>query len=124
MKTLILLFILAFLPSCIGGGSVLCEAGKAAASVVAVGISAELACSNIAAIKTSLEEKLEATNICESTETKALNKSAIGLVICAPLIEGVFAGGISQLPKDWGCTGGGSIAELKAKLIASCQNAI
>lgn len=121
-KNLFLLLALVVVTNCTGGKKVLCDTGKVAASVVAIGISTELACTNTAAITTTLQEKLEATSICEEPAAKSL--SPIGAIICAPLIEGVFAGGISQLPKEWGCTGTGSIVELKAKLIASCQKAI
>lgn len=97
----------------------ICETGKVGAAVVAVKISEELACSNVDAIKADLEAKLIDLKVCE---VKA--KSALGDAICGPMVEGLFVGGISQLPAAWNCTGGELAAELKAKLIAACEKAL
>ncbi len=110
--------------SCTIGKKVLCDAGKATAAVVAVSIGTELACTHPEAIRASLEEKLFDTKICEKPEVEKM-LTPIGSLVCAPLIEGVFAGGVAQLPPEWGCTGsGGTLSELKARLIASCIKAI
>lgn len=102
----------------------LCEAGKTAATVVATQLSVELSCSNMEAIKADMEEKLVKANICEKPEegTVAI-KSAVGDAICAPVIEGFFSGAVTQLPAEWGCTGGPLADEAKAKLIAACSKA-
>lgn len=107
----------------------LCDTGKTAATIVAAQVSTELACSNVAAVKASIEEKLISLKICEAVKPgeNGANllgaKSAIGEALCTPVIEGLFAGGLTQLPKDWGCTGGELAADAKAKLIAACSKA-
>lgn len=124
LKNLVLFSILSLAASCTGSsGKVLCDAGKVTAGVVAVGIGTELACTNVEAIKLTLQEKILGTSVCDSKD-KSLNRSAVGSIVCAPLIESVFAGGLAQIPKEWGCTGGASITELKAKLIESCVKSI
>lgn len=110
----------------------LCDTGKTAASIVAAQVSVELSCQNVDAIKTDIENKLISLKICEAAAAKTEASAAKGLVstqsvvaeaLCTPVIEGLFAGGVSQLPSAWGCTGGPLAAEAKAKLIAACSKA-
>lgn len=112
--------------------SKICSAGKTAATIVAHQVSQDLACTNTDAIKASIEERLISLKICQAAEEKLAEgakqglisaKSAIGDALCAPVIEGLFAGGLTQLPQEWGCTGGTLAAEAKAKLIAECSKA-
>ena len=92
-----------------------CDAGKAAAAVVASQIANELGCSNVSSIRADLEAKLVDAKMCEA-------KSAIGAAaICTPVIEGIIAGATTQLPPSWGCSGGPLAADLKDKLIAACS---
>ena len=105
-----------------------CDASKLAASVVAIQASTELSCKNVDAIKATLEAKLIEAKVCElpaATPAQGIvAQSTVGETLCAPLVEGLFAGGISQLPKEWECTGGTLALEAKAKLIAACVKAI
>ena len=104
---------------------VLCGAGKTTASVVAVVAATELACKNIAAIQADLEKKLVDIKVCEIKEEKSLEaKSAVGDIICAPIVNSLFAGAIAQLPANWECTGGQITEDVKAKLIASCLKSL
>ena len=105
--------------------AVVCETGKAAATIVSVQIAAELSCSNAAAIKATIEEKLMSLKVCEKPEENAIAaKSVVGNLVCGTVVEGLFVGGMSQLPTEWGCTGGPLVAEAKAKMIEACQKAL
>lgn len=131
LKTLFSLIILAFLMGCTSSGgtanTVLCDAGKATASVVATGISTALSCSNVAAITATLQTKLQATSICQATSSTSAaftQKSVVGNLICPPVINSLFSGGLSQIPPEWGCTGGATLSTLQATLIATCEKSI
>lgn len=133
ITALFAVFTLVLAPGCTkqevkeGAKQLLCDSGKAAATVVAVQITAELSCSNIAAIKASIEEKLISLKVCEKPEEKGegiVAKSAVGNLVCGTVVEGLFAGGMSQLPKEWGCTGGPLLTEAKIKIIEACKTAL
>lgn len=107
---------------------VLCDTGKAAATVMSLQVATELSCKNSAAIKASIEEKLVSLKICEKAEDakrerNMMAKSALGDALCAPVVAALFANGINSLPKEWECSGGALAEDAKAKLIAACSNA-
>lgn len=123
MRYLLLVFMsLTFLSGCTKEQvkDKLCDAGKAAATVLAPMAATELKCSNTDAIKASIEKKLVDLKVCD-----AKVQSPLGEALCAPVINGLFLGAVSQLPSEWGCTGDGPMAEeAKAKLIAACAKAL
>ena len=111
----------------------ICDGAKTASAIVAAQVSIELACSNVDAIKKSIEDKLAEGKICVKAEEQKVADATVaakggmqlmGVIsdaLCTPVIEGMFAGGIQQLPKDWGCTGGQMATDFKAKMIAACS---
>ena len=109
-----------------GAQVVLCEAGKTASTVVAVQLALELGCSDTAAIKASLEEKLVSMKVCEKKDEAVgfAAKSVIADAFCGPVVETLFAGGVAQIPPEWKCNGGQLVAEAKAKVIAACQKSL
>jgi hypothetical protein len=104
-----------------------CDTAKMASTIVAAQVSAELACKNLAAVKQTIEDKLVEIKVCEAVvpaQNGAMGaKSLLGEALCAPVIEGIFKGGISQLPKEWECSGGKLADEAKAKLVSACAKA-
>ena len=79
----------------------LCDTGKTVAAGVSTQLATELSCSNVDAIKASIEEKLVSLKVCESAEKKEesvgiVAQSTLGDVVCAPLVEGILAGAVSS----------------------------
>ena len=105
----------------------ICDAGKAATAVVAVQVSNELSCKNVAAIKATLEAKVLEIKACEKPAQPVVGvaaKSVVGDLLCAPLINAIFAQGIAQFPKEWECTGDKLADTQKAKLIENCLKSL
>lgn len=122
MKKLILLA-LVLTASC--SKDSLCDTGKVVSGVVAAQVGSQLSCSNIDAVKADIDKQLIKLNVCEEKPVAAVaTKGAVGDVICKPLIDALFGAGISQIPSEWGCTGGPLADEAKAKLVEACTNAI
>jgi len=105
-----------------------CDLGKTATSLVAAQISTSLECKNLDAVKADIEKKLVDLKICEAkpeaTAQTMAAKSAIGDVICKPVIDGLTAGLIGQIPKAWECSGGSVTEDLKLKLLEACNKAL
>lgn len=99
-----------------------CDLGESAASLVAAQIATTLECKNLSAVKTDVEKKLVDLKICEKKEQAA--KSAIGDLICKPVIDGMVSGLVGQIPKTWECTGGQISEDLKTKLVEACNKAL
>lgn len=101
-----------------------CEAGKTAATIVSAQVAVELSCQNEGAIRAAIEQKLVEAKVCEKPAEGAISTmGVVGEALCTPVITGLFAGGVSQIPAEWGCTGGKLADEAKAKLIALCSKA-
>ena len=78
-----------------------CDLGKTAATLVATQVATELSCKNVDAIKADIEAKLVESKLCEKAEEQKsmMLKSVIGDAICGPVVEGLFAGALTQLPE-------------------------
>lgn len=107
---------------------VLCDTGKTAAGFVSTTIAVQLECKNQDAIRADVEAKLVDLKICEAPkpapEGKVGIQSAIGDVICKPVIDGLVAGLLTQIPSKWECSGGKVTDDLKLKLLAACSKAL
>ncbi len=102
-----------------------CETAKVASTIVAAQVALELSCKNVGAIVADMEKSLVEAKVCEkSEEAKLAARSAIGEVVCAPMVDVLFAGVLAKIPSSWECTGGSLAAEAKAKLLAACSKAI
>lgn len=107
---------------------VLCETGKTAASLLSAQVAVQLECKNIDAIKADIEKKLVDLKVCEApapAPTGALStKSVIGDALCKPVVEGLIAGLLTQVPAAWECTGGKLTDDAKLKLFEACAKAL
>lgn len=107
----------------------LCDAGKTAAGIVAAQVSVELDCKNVDAVRADIEKKLLESKICEKkaepVEGAQLMKAAsvVGDAICTPVVDGLLAGLLTQVPAAWECSGGKVAEDVRLKLIASCSKA-
>lgn len=103
-----------------------CDTAKTAAAIVAAQTAVELGCKNVDAIKADLEKKLVDGKVCEPVpETGLLSaKSAVGTLVCPPVIDGLFAGALTQIPASWECTGGPLVSDIRTKLIDACTKAL
>lgn len=106
---------------------VLCDTGKTAAGFVSTTIAVQLDCKNQDAIRADVEAKLVDLKICEAPKPEA-NKigalSVVGDAICKPVIDGLVAGLLTQIPSKWECSGGKVTDDLKLKLYAACSKAL
>lgn len=112
------------------GNTIACTIQESVVVATTAAVVTELSCSNSAAIKTYLTAQADKLKICkkeEETPVTAMGvtaKSAIGDLICAPMVETLAVGALATIPAEWGCTGGQMTAEVKAKLLAACQKAL
>lgn len=106
-----------------------CDSAKTVAGVVASQAAVQLDCKNVDVIRADIDKKLVDLKICELTATPPVAgtisvKSAIGDVVCKPLVEGLVGGALTQVPATWGCAGGPVTDVVKTKLIEACQKAL
>lgn len=105
-----------------------CEVSKGVSSLVAANIASLLTCKNVDAISAALDAELAKTKICEASAQKSLavveTQSAIGLIICEPVINALSTGVLAQLPASWECSGGPLTDGVRAKLLEACQKAL
>lgn len=105
--------------------STVCDAGKVASGLVAVQVAANLDCKQIDLVKADIEKKLVDLKICEAPTptTTVMAVNAIGDAICKPVIDGLVAGLLTQVPQAWECSGGKITDEIKIKLMLACGKA-
>jgi len=106
---------------------VVCSAAKSVSSLVASQIVTQLSCKNLDAVKADLDKQLENLNICEKAESAraALTaQGALGAIVCAPVVEALAAGALSQIPATWECGGGKVTEDIKASILAACIKAL
>lgn len=131
MRLLSLLFVLFFTFGCTKekAKEQLCSAGKSATIMLSAQIAKDLSCKKADLIAADLENKLYDAKICEKveiqkTQVQIQSKSAIGDAICGPLVDGLIGGALTQIPKEWECSGGSLAADAKAKLVEACSKAL
>lgn len=93
-----------------------CTVAKTISSHVASEIATQLSCSNVDAIKATLDQKLVDLKVCGLAA-----ESIIGEVICPPLIEALLTGALANVPAAWGCSGGPAKEGLKDLLLVACK---
>lgn len=99
-------------------GSVGCKAADRASDIIAKEVGYQLECENSAAIKLFIDKKLAEAKVCQA--------GAIGIIgdlICPPIVDGVVAGVVTQIPSDWKCKGGLIKDSLKGQLLLACKKA-
>lgn len=102
-----------------------CDSAKLASTIVAAQVALELSCKNVTAIIADMEKGLVDAKVCEKPEVGTLQaRSAIGEVVCAPMVDVLFAGVLAKIPSSWECSGGKLAADAKVKLVAACAKAI
>ncbi len=101
-----------------------CDFGKSVTGLVAAQLTTTLACKNLDAVKADIDKRLVDLKICEKAPSTMQVKSAVGDVICKPLIDGLIGGLVGQIPSAWECTGGQVGEDLKAKLVEACSKAL
>ena len=130
-----LLVILAFVFATVGctkeeAKEVLCDTGKTAAGILSAQVAVQLECKNVDAIRADIEKKLIDLKMCAAPapapEPAGLfaAKSAIGDALCKPIVEGLVAGLLTQVPAAWECSGGKLTEDAKLKLIEACSKAL
>ncbi len=123
---------------------VVCDVSKAVSSLLAAQVATQLTCVNLDVVSADISAKVGAIQIggqpiCSAVATtqaafkvglvdkagKAITQqSAIGDVICGPIIDALASGALAQIPTTWGCSGGPLTDTIKAQLLAACQKAI
>lgn len=110
---------------------VLCDTGKTASALLSAQVAMQLDCKNVDAIRADIEKKLVDLKVCEAPKPMptlapgALTAmSAVGDVVCKPIVEAIFAGMLTQVPVGWGCSGGKLADDAKLKLLAACSKAL
>jgi len=106
---------------------VVCSAAKSVSSLVASQIVTQLSCKNLDAVKADLDAQLEKLNICEKAESarSAISaQSAIGDLVCKPVVDALVAGALAQVPAAWECSGGKVTEDVKASILAACTKAL
>lgn len=125
---LMFLFTFLFAVGCTSTKTVVCDLSKSVSSLVAAQISTQLTCKNLDAVKASIDAELAKTKLCDATPVAAAAlvkpQSVIGDAVCGPVIDGLTAGVLTQVPASWGCAGGPLTDSVKAQLLAACQKAI
>jgi len=134
MKVLLLILVSAGMIGCTKDQAkeTLCSTGKAAASLMAVQVSVQLECKNVAAIQSDLEKKLTDLKVCSApaptpAPVSAMSMKAmsgVGSVVCKPLVDALFAGVLVQIPAAWECSGGKISEDAKTKLLEACSKAL
>lgn len=107
--------------------SQLCDAGKTASGLLAAQVAVQLDCKNTDAIRADIDKLLVEKKVCEVQEAQKTSAVrtliSVGDVICQPVIEGLTASLLSQVPAAWGCSGGKVTEEIKLKLAEACAKA-
>lgn len=109
---------------------VLCDTGKTASAILSAQIAVQLDCKNVDAIRADVDKKLIDLKVCEAPKPPApapgviSSMSAVGDVICKPVVDALFAGALTQIPATWGCTGGKLAEDAKLKILAACSKAL
>lgn len=118
---------------------VACALEGAAVSLVSGAVVTQLACKNLDAVKAGVGAIVAKSNICKPPATPspapaaaaavsvkgsvAVN-SAVGNILCAPIVEALMAGALTQIPADWQCSGGVPADKLKAAVLAACLKSL
>jgi hypothetical protein len=116
--------------------SIGCNIEQSIVGAVASGLSSQLGCTNVDAVKTDLLKATGKVNLCASIKTaqdtvksvkaqgtgKTIDeKGIIGDIACPLLVNGLVSVGLSKVPDAWGCSGGTSVDMVKAKVTALCR---
>lgn len=107
----------------------ICDTGKKAATLITAEVAVSLDCANTAAIQADIEKRLVDLKVCEAPKPAATTSSlktlgAIGDVVCKPVVDGLVAGLLTQVPSAWECKGGKVSDELKLKLLEQCSKVL
>ncbi len=95
-----------------------CSVQSTVTDLASTVVSSQLECSNRDAVKASIDAELAKLKLCEK------KGSVVGDMICQPVVDALSGTVLGVLPSSWGCSGGATVAEAKAKLLEECKKAL